>query len=79
LSEKRFNARVVHKHDTEENWLKAINFIPKQGEIIIYDADALHNYARTKIGDGVTLISNLPFVNDTITLEEIDMLCEKNI
>jgi len=45
----------------EANWVKAVNFIPKAGEIIIYDADENHNYARLKIGDGLTLINNLNF------------------
>lgn len=65
MSEKLLNSRIVHKHDTEENWLKATNFYPKQGEIIVYDKDATYNYERFKIGDGVTLVSSLPFADDT--------------
>lgn len=62
MSEKTFNnIRIIHKHDTEENWLKAINFIPKQGELIIYDTDDIHTQPRFKIGDGETLVSELPF------------------
>lgn len=62
MSEKTFsNVRIIHKHDTEENWLKAINFIPKQGELIIYDTDDIHTQPRFKIGDGETLVSDLPF------------------
>lgn len=62
MSEKTFNnVRIIHKHDTEENWLKAINFIPKQGELIIYDTDDIHTQSRFKIGDGETLVSDLPF------------------
>lgn len=53
--------RIIHKHDTEENWKKAVNFIPKKGEIIIYDIDNKINYQRLKIGDGVTVVSELPF------------------
>jgi len=56
--------RIVHKHDTEENWLKATNFIPKQGEIIIYDIDANYNYERFKIGDGTSNVNALPFANN---------------
>ena len=63
------NVRIVHKHDTEENWLKAINFIPKQGELIIYDVDNNYNYERMKIGDGKTLVNDLPFSNDWKSLE----------
>ena len=61
MAEKNFNARIVHKHDTEENWNKAINFIPKQGELIIYDKDSIYDYERIKIGDGVTNVNVLPF------------------
>lgn len=65
MSEKNLKARIVHKHDTEANWLKATNFIPKQGEIIIYDIDDTHNYERMKIGDGKTVVSSLPFIESS--------------
>lgn len=61
MVEKIMKTRIIHKHDTEENWNKATNFIPKQGEIIVYDVDAIHTYERFKIGDGVTNVNNLPF------------------
>lgn len=31
---------VAHRNDTAENWAKAVNFIPKKGELIIYNPDA---------------------------------------
>ena len=43
VSEKKINARIIHKHDTEENWNLATNFIPKQGEIIVYDKDSTYD------------------------------------
>ena len=61
MAEKQLNGRIVHKHDTEANWLKATNFIPKQGEIIVYDVDDVYDYERIKIGDGVKVVSDLPF------------------
>lgn len=66
MSEKTLNTRIQHKHDTEANWLKATNFIPLQGEIIVYDKDDNYSYERLKIGDGETLITELPFITDTI-------------
>ena len=66
MSEKTFKSRLVQKHDTEANWLKATNFIPKQGEIIIYDIDTTYNYERMKIGDGTTVVSSLPFTTATV-------------
>lgn len=61
MAEKNLNARIIHKHDTEANWLKAENFIPKKGELIVYDKDVNYNYNRFKIGDGETFVNNLPF------------------
>lgn len=58
---KQINTRIQHKHDTESNWIKALNFIPKAGEIIVYDPDDNYDYARIKIGDGLTLINELKF------------------
>lgn len=66
MSEKVLNSRIVHKHDVEANWLKAVNFTPKQGEIIVYDIDDTYSYERIKIGDGSTLVSALPFANDAL-------------
>ena len=67
--EKKIKSRIVHKHDTETNWSKATNFIPKQGEIIVYDIDETHAYERFKIGDGTSLVTALPFVNDKTEIE----------
>lgn len=63
MAEKNIASRIVHKHDTEANWLKATSFIPKQGEIIVYDADSTYSYERFKIGDGTTVVSSLPFAD----------------
>lgn len=62
-NEKVFQSRIQLKHDIEENWSKATNFIPKVGEIIIYDIDENNSIARFKIGDGITNINSLPFIS----------------
>lgn len=41
-----------------------LNFVPKQGELIIYEADNVISYPRIKIGDGVTKVSALPFLGE---------------
>ena len=64
MSEKNIKSRIVHKHDIESNWLLATNFIPKQGELIVYDIDDNYDYERFKIGDGATVVSALPFADD---------------
>ena len=49
------------KRDTETNWKKAINFIPKKDEVIIYDCE---DKTRIKIGDGVTKVNDLLFAEE---------------
>lgn len=56
------NVRIVNKHETETNWQKS-SFVPKQGELIVYDIDSTHSYERIKIGDGKTNVNALPFID----------------
>ena len=65
--EKNIKSRIEHKHDVEINWKKAIAFIPKAGELIIYDPDNNYNYARINIGDGKTTVNILPFSSEITT------------
>ena len=55
--------RIKLKHDTEANWLKATTFVPIEGELIIYDVDSTHSVPRFKVGDGVKVVGDLPFVD----------------
>lgn len=64
IVKKTIQTRIAQKHDVEENWNKAENFIPKKGEIIIYDKDDNHVTIRVKVGDGVTVVKSLPFITD---------------
>lgn len=57
---KTLQTRIQNKHDIKANWDKATNFIPLAGEIIIYD-----DLNQMKIGNGTTLLSNLPFFNSS--------------
>lgn len=50
---------IVLKHDTSANWAKAVNFVPKQGEVIIYD----DMDPPFKVGDGVHTVNELPFTH----------------
>lgn len=58
-------ARISQLHNTEAEWLKVI-FIPKQGEIVVYDPDSNYNYSRIKVGDGQKTIHELPFIMDSV-------------
>ena len=83
--------RILMKTDTTSNWEKAVNFTPLLGEICIYsDGIATNDFDEEgnqifspgiKIGDGETLIKNLPFINEikAISLEEINKICGSSI
>lgn len=77
MAEKRIVGRAIQKHDVEANWLKADNFKPMQGEIIIYDKDETHNYERIKIGDGVSNVNDLPFTDDNGIINELPVTREE--
>lgn len=80
MSEKVLNnVRYILKHDTEENWKKASNFSPKNGEPIIYDIDSTHAKQRIKIGDGSTNVNNLPFIANDNLLESIKYVSESEL
>ena len=57
----KLNLRIIHTHDTENNWDKCTTFVPNSGEIIVYDIDDKYTYERFKIGDGKTSVDKLPF------------------
>lgn len=69
----KINTRIQLKHDIAENWEKATGFEPLAGEVIVYDPDETYPEPRIKIGDGVTNVNLLPFING-MTQEEDDEL-----
>ena len=65
LIDKYFNVRVKLRNDSHENWEKKANdFVPFDGEVIIYDINKQYPIQLLKIGDGVHKIGELPFIND---------------
>ena len=59
--------QITLKHDLSVNWAKAINFVPKIDELILYDG-VMENgtyveLPRLKQGDGVTKLKDLPFLD----------------
>lgn len=70
---KQINARIITKHDQEQNWNKASSFVPKLGEIVVYEPDDLSfssTVPRIKVGDGIRIIKELPFITDTLVLKD---------
>lgn len=87
MMNKEIFSRIQHKHDTKEHWALAANFVPKLGEIIIYDPDepvyyydddgeeqlvpGIFPYSRFKIGDGKKTVSQLGFYMEEQLEEKI--------
>ena len=61
MAVRKVKTRIQNKHAIEADWLKAKNFIPLIGELIIYDKDDNCDFDRIKIGDGKTKVNDLPF------------------
>lgn len=70
MAGKQLNARVITKHDKEENWNKATSFIPKLGELIVYETDGMYSTPRLKVGNGLDVIKKLPFITDAYVEKE---------
>lgn len=63
LQGENYKLKSVPFHASENEWSSGEmkNYIPKQGEFVVYDVDANYSYQRFKIGDGVSTVENLPF------------------
>lgn len=46
------------KSDASANWARAVSFVPKKGEIVVYS-----DLNKIKIGDGETKLADLPFMS----------------
>ena len=59
MSEKHLVAKIINRRDTSINWAEHGSTVLDAGEIIVYTD--LH---KIKVGDGTTIISALPFIDD---------------
>ena len=88
------NARIQLKHDTTANWNNTANFIPKAGEVIIYDDYEVKTYTvkeygqtiektvsipNIKIGTGNAYVQDLPFVDEQTREMLLDHINNQNI
>ena len=83
---KIFNGRIRMKIDTTANWRLASDFIPLQGEIIVYsDFSEKEVNGETvkipnfKIGDGLAYGIDLPFVGDDVRNDLLAHMDDRNI
>lgn len=50
------------KYDTAANWALETSYVPPEGEIIFYASTTPGTAPQMKVGDGLTTVENLPFV-----------------
>lgn len=73
MDEIRLDVRLLQKHNTFAYWSANSDFIPLEGEIIVYtdhktttDSEGqIINVPDFKVGDGVTTVGALPFLVGT--------------
>lgn len=69
--------QLTIKHDIAANWAKAINFIPNFDELILYDGIIENGkyveLPRLKLGDGVTKLKDLPFLDSENSKKDLDI------
>lgn len=61
MAEQEIKTRIKNLHGTEEQWNAKPTFVPNKAELVVYDPDSDHAYARFKIGDGENFVTDLPF------------------
>lgn len=64
-------ARISQLHKTEAEWLRFSQWTPTAGELVVYDPDDEHAYARIKVGDGEHTLIELDFFIDTAIAEAL--------
>ena len=67
-------ARISQLHMTEAAWLQYSSLIPESGELIVYDPDEEHTYARIKVGDGIRTVAELDFFIDSAILKMLSQI-----
>ena len=61
-------SNAIVKVDSEENWKKAVNYIPDSFTILVYTYDS--DSPKVKIGDGIHKVNDLPFLSNRKVEEE---------
>ena len=64
INGQEYKIKTVPFHATEEEW-ELIDYIPKNGELIVYDEDLNHANKRFKFGDGQLKANQLPFASNS--------------
>jgi len=74
------NTRIQLKHDTTANWNKTNGFIPKAGEVIIYDDYEVKTYTVEEYGETVektALIPNIKIGTGNAYVQDLAFVDEK--
>ena len=63
MATKTIKTRIVNKHARANVWEATDNFIPLEGELIVFDKDDSIPYPRMKMGNGSDTVKDLPFIS----------------
>ena len=74
MATKSINGVIIPRHDIEANWKNATDFVPRLGELIVYEADTTNPKVRFKFGDGRSNVNSLPFASSDIKAEDLSKL-----
>ena len=61
-------SNAIVKVDSEENWNKAVNYIPDKFTILVFEFE--NGSPKVKIGDGIHKVKELPFLANREVIEE---------
>lgn len=64
LKEQDYHLKNIAFHGTAAEWANHADYVPKAGEIIVYDAATGEEEAKIKVGDGTTVVGELSFITD---------------
>ena len=67
-------ARISQLHKTEQEWHAMLPWVPEPGELVVYDPDENHTYARIKVGDGIRTLQELDFFIDSAIVELLNQI-----
>ena len=68
LKGQNYHLKNIAFHGTAAEWESNLTYVPKAGELIIYDADAT-NELRIKVGDGTSTVGELNYIVDNAALK----------
>lgn len=61
-------SNAVIKVDSEDNWNKAVNYVPDKFTILVFET--VNASPKIKIGDGIHKVNELPFLTNRQVIDD---------